>query len=67
MLMHEKTYVIPIFMLSAQLRMEFNLLIEINCWKIKTFHPPKLSDVVFVMFINVKVPAIVGIYDKFYA
>ena len=54
-------------MLSAQLSMEFKLLIEINCWKIKTFHPPKLSDVVFVMLINVKVPAIVGIYDKFYA
>ena len=41
-------------MLSAQLSMEFKLLIEINYWKIKIFHPPKLSDVVFVMLINVK-------------
>ena len=30
-------------------------------WKIKTFPAFKLSDVIFIMLINVKMPTIVGI------
>ena len=32
-----------------------------KCWKIKTFLALKLSDVVFIMLMNVNMPTIIGI------
>ena len=56
--------VIKLFSCSTQLSMEFRLLVKskiIKCWKIKIFLAFKLSDDVFIMLINVKMPIIVGI------
>ena len=53
--------VIKLFPCSTQLSMQFQLLIRAKMLKIKTFLPLKLSDGVFVMLINVKMPTIVGI------
>ena len=41
--------------------MKFKLLIKTNMLKMKTFLAFKLSDVVFSMLINVKMPTLVGI------
>ena len=41
--------------------MKFQLLIKTNLLKNKLFFAFKLSDVVFIMLINVKMPTIVGI------
>ena len=46
---------------SSQLSMKFQLLIKTNMLKIKTVYAFKLSDVVFIMLIHVKMPTIVGI------
>ena len=53
--------VIKLFSCSTHLSMKFQLLINLNCWKIPTFLAFKLSDVAFSMLINVKMPTIVGI------
>ena len=52
--------VIKLVSCSTQLSMEFQLLIECNMMKI-IFCDFKLSDVVFSLLINVKIPTIVGI------
>ena len=41
--------------------MKFQLLIKTNMLKMKTFLAFKLSDVLFGMLINVKMPTLVGI------
>ena len=41
--------------------MEFQLCIRTKCCKNKDFLAFKLSDAVFIMLINVKMPTIVGI------
>ena len=49
---------------SNQLSIQFQLLHVIKtlkCCKIKTCHAFKLSEVVFIILINVKMPTIVGI------
>ena len=45
----------------SQLSMNFNCSWKIKCWKIKNFLAFKLSDVVFITLINVKMPTFVGI------
>ena len=52
--------------------MKFQLLIKTNMLKNEDFSWIKLSDVVFIMLLDVKMPTIVGIfniyeYDKFHA
>ena len=42
--------------------MKFQLLIKAKILKNKTFFDSKLSDVVFILLINVKMPTIVGIF-----
>ena len=49
------------FSCTTQLSMEFQLLIKSNMLKNMTFLAFKLSDVVFIMLINVNMPTIVGI------
>ena len=49
------------FSYSTQLSTKFQLLIKTKILKIKTFLAFKLSGVVFIMLINVKMPTIVGI------
>ena len=53
--------VIKLFSCSTQLSTKFQLLIKTKYRKIKMFFPLSLSDVVFIMLINVKMPMIVGI------
>ena len=54
--------VINIFSCSTQLSMKFQLLMKTKkAERIKYFLAFKLSDVVFIMLINVKMPLIVGI------
>ena len=53
--------VIKLFSCSTQLSMHFYLLIETKMLKIKTFIASKLSNAVFIMLINVKMPTIIGI------
>ena len=53
--------VINLFSCSTQLSMKFQQFIETKMLKIKTFLAFKLSYVVFIMLINVKMPTIVGI------
>ena len=55
------TEVIKLFSCSTQLSMEFQLLIKIKCLQMKEFLAISLSDVVFILLINVKMPTIVGI------
>ena len=43
--------------------MKFQLLIKSKMLKIKIFLALKLSDAVFIMLINVKMPTIVGIFN----
>ena len=50
-----------LFLSSTQLSMEFQLLIKSKMLKNKDFLAFKLSDVVFIMLIDVKMPTIVGI------
>ena len=57
---------------STQLSMIFQLYIRLIYQQMKKFLALSLSDVVFIMLINVKMPTIVGIFniyehDKFYA
>ena len=49
--------VIKLFSCSTQLRVKFQLLIKIKYRQLKKL----LSDVVFIMLINVKMPTFVGI------
>ena len=53
--------VIKLLSCSSQLSMKFQMLIKTNMLKNKYFLAFKLSDVVFIMLINVKMPTIVGI------
>ena len=39
----------------------FNCSLKLKCWKVKIFLSLKLSDAVFILLINVKMPTIVGI------
>ena len=56
--MRQGPEVIKLFSSSTQLSMKFQLLIKT---KMKTFLVFKLSDGVFIMLINDKMPTIVGI------
>ena len=56
-----RTEVIKLFSCSTQLSMKFQLLIKLKCSKINTLIASKLSEVLFIMLINVKMPTIVGI------
>ena len=53
--------VIKLFSCSTQLSMEFQLLIKLKYRQIKKFLSLSLSEVVFIMIINVKMPTIVSI------
>ena len=57
--------VIKLFSCSTQLSMKFQLHIKslfiLKCWKDQIFLVLKLSDAVFILLINVKMPTIVGI------
>ena len=53
--------VIQLFSCSTQLSTKFQLLIKLKYWQIKKFHASILSDVVFILLINVKMPTVVGI------
>ena len=53
--------VINLFSCSTQLSTKFQLLIKLKYLKIKKFLALCLSDVVFIMLTNVKMPTIVGI------
>ena len=53
--------VIQLFSCSTQLNKKFQLLIKTKIPKVKKFFALSLSDVVFIMLINVKMPTIVGI------
>ena len=55
--------VIKLFSCLTQLNLawNFNCSCNLKCWKIQTFLAFKLSDVVFVMLVNVKMPTFVGI------
>ena len=53
--------VIKLFSYSTQLSTKFQLLIKAKIPKMKRFLALSLSDVVFIMLINVKMPTIVGI------
>ena len=44
---------IKLFSCSNQLSMKFQLLIQLKCWKITIFLALRLSDIVFILFINV--------------
>ena len=51
------------FSCSTQMSMEFQLLIkELKCWKMNNLLVFKLSDVVFIMLLNVKMSN--NIYEK---
>ena len=49
------------FSCSTQLSTKFQLLIKLKYRKIKKFLALRLSDVIFIMLINVKMPTVVGI------
>ena len=53
--------VIKLFSCSTQLSMKFKLLIKTKYLELKQFLALSLSDVVFIMLINVKISTIVGI------
>ena len=53
--------VIKLFSCSTQLSMKFHLLIKLKNRQMKKFLALSLSDVVFIMLINVKMPTIIGI------
>ena len=53
--------VIKLFSCSTQLSMKFQLLIRLKYQQIKKFLALSLSDVVFIMLINVKMPTSVAI------
>ena len=53
--------VIKLFSCSTQLSTKFQLLIKLKYRQIKKFLALSLSDVVFIMLINVKMPTVVGI------
>ena len=53
--------VIKLFTCSSQLSMKFQHLIKTKKLNIKYFSCLQLSDVLFIMLINVKMPTIVGI------
>ena len=53
--------VVKLFSCSTLLSMELQMLIKTKMLKIKDFLVLILSDVVFIMLINVKMPTIVGI------
>ena len=50
-----------LFSCSTQLSMEFQMLIKLKYRQMKKFFAFSISDVVFIMLINVKMPTIVGI------
>ena len=50
-----------LFSCSIQLSMKFQLLIKLKYGQIKKFLTLSLSDVEFILLINVKMPTIVGI------
>ena len=56
-----KPEVIKLFSCSTQLSTKFQLLIKLKYRQIKKFLALSLSEVVFIMLINVKMPTIVGI------
>ena len=53
--------VIKLFSCSTQLSTKFQLLIKLKYRQIKKFLALSLSDVVFIILINIKMPTIVGI------
>ena len=53
--------VIKLFSCSTQLSTKFQLLIKTKKRQMKMFLALSLSDIVFIMLINVKMPTIVGI------
>ena len=53
--------VIKLFSCSTQLSTKFQLLIKIKYRQMKKFLALSLSDSVFIMLINVKMPTVVGI------
>ena len=53
--------VIKLFSCSTQLSTQFQLLIKLKYLQMKKFLALSLSDVVFIMLINIKIPTIVGI------
>ena len=53
--------VVKLFSCSTQLSTKFQLLIKTKYQQIKKFRALSLSDVVFIMLINVKMPTTVGI------
>ena len=54
---------IKLFSCSIHLSMIFQLLIKGHMVKIKIFLVLKLSDVVFILLINIKMPKIFGIFN----
>ena len=54
--------VINFFSCSTQLSTKFKLLKKLKYQQIKKFLALSLSDVVFIMLINVKMPTIAGIF-----
>ena len=55
------TEVIKHFLCSTQLSMKFQMLIKLKYRQLKKFLALSVSDVVFIMIINVKMPTFVGI------
>ena len=53
--------VIKLFSCSTQLSTKFQLLIKLKCRQMKKFLAVSLSDDVFIILINIKMPTIVGI------
>ena len=53
--------VIKLHSCSTKLSMKFQQLIKLKNQQMKKFLAPNLSDVAFIMLINVKMPIIVGI------
>ena len=53
--------VIKLVSCLTQLSMKFQLLVKLKYWQMEKFLALSLSDVVFVMLINVKMPTMVGI------
>ena len=53
--------VIKLFSCSTQLSMKFQLLIKLKYEQMMEFLAFSLSDVVFILLINVKMPTIVGV------
>ena len=53
--------VVKLFSCSTQLSMKFQLLLKLKYQQMKKSLALSLLDVVFIMLINVKMPAIVGI------